>query len=265
MKWNQKGIIACVILFFVIIGALMVQGVQKTNNQEDAHYALEEDVVSVEKKETAKPELTKSVEPTKTPKQKTAVSTSTPKEKIKGKNTEKPTAKPAAVTAPKKDKGNKTEKKSGENVTKKSVSTEKPVTVKPTEKQTEKPKNEVSFEIECKKILKKKELWKNGLEEVIPASGIYYSGKCSFTAEESVYDILKRITKENNIALDSEFTPMYGTYYVKGIGGLYQFDCGSKSGWMYSVNGMTPNVGASNYQVSNGDVIVFYYVCEYEY
>ena len=45
----------------------------------------------------------------------------------------------------------------------------------------------------------------------------------------------------------------------------YQFDCGSKSGWMYSVNGMTPNVGASNYQVSNGDVIVFYYVCEYEY
>ena len=84
MKWNQKGIIACVILFFVIIGALMVQGVQKTNNQEDAHYASEEDVVSVEKKETAKPELTKSVEPTKTPKQKTAVSTSTSKEKIKG-------------------------------------------------------------------------------------------------------------------------------------------------------------------------------------
>ena len=245
MKWNQKGIIACVILFFVVIGALMIQGVQKTNKQEDTHYALEEDVVSVEKKETAKPESTKTVEPTKTPKQKAAVSTSTPKEKIKGKNTEKPTAKPAAVTAPKKDKGNKTEKKSG--------------------KPTEKPKNEVSFEIECKKILKKKELWKNGLEEVIPASGIYYSGKCSFTEKESVYDILKRITKENNIALDSEYTPMYGTYYVKGIGGLYQFDCGSESGWMYSVNGRTPNVGASNYQVSNGDVIVFYYVCEYEY
>ena len=83
MKWNQKGIITCVVLFFVIIGALMVQGVQKTNNQEDAHYASEEDVVSVEKKETAKPESTKSVEPIKTPKQKTAVSTSTPKEKIK--------------------------------------------------------------------------------------------------------------------------------------------------------------------------------------
>ena len=83
MKWNQKGIIACVILFFVVIGALMIQGVQKTNKQEDTHYALEEDVVSVEKKETAKPESTKTAEPTKTPKQKTAVSTSTPKERRK--------------------------------------------------------------------------------------------------------------------------------------------------------------------------------------
>ena len=115
MKWNQKGIIACVVLFFVIIGALVIQGIQKPNKEVNPHYASEEDVVSVEKKETAKPESTKSVEPTKTPKQKTAVSTSTPKEKIKGKNTEKPTAKPAAVTAPKKDKGNKTEKKAGEN------------------------------------------------------------------------------------------------------------------------------------------------------
>ena len=40
MKWNQKGIIACVVLFFVIIGALMVQGVQQTNNQEDGQFQL---------------------------------------------------------------------------------------------------------------------------------------------------------------------------------------------------------------------------------
>ena len=100
---------------------------------------------------------------------------------------------------------------------------------------------------------------------MIPASGIYYSVNVPSRKKEFVYDILKRITKENNIALDSEYTPLYGTYYVKGIGGLYQFDCGGESGWMYSVNGRTLNVGASNYQVSNGDVIVFYYVCEYEY
>lgn len=65
MKWNQKGIIACVVLFFVIIGALVIQGIQKPNKEVNPHYASEEDVVSVEKKETAKPESTKTVEPTK--------------------------------------------------------------------------------------------------------------------------------------------------------------------------------------------------------
>lgn len=49
MKWNQKGIIACVVLFFVIIGALVIQGIQKPNKEVNPHYASEEDVVSVEK------------------------------------------------------------------------------------------------------------------------------------------------------------------------------------------------------------------------
>ena len=50
MKWNQKGIITCVVLFFVIIGALVIQGIQKPNKEVNPHYASEEDVVSVEKK-----------------------------------------------------------------------------------------------------------------------------------------------------------------------------------------------------------------------
>ena len=62
MKWNQKGIIACVVLFFVIIGALVIQGIQKPNKEVNPHYASEEDVVSVEKKETAKSESKKSVQ-----------------------------------------------------------------------------------------------------------------------------------------------------------------------------------------------------------
>ena len=49
MKWNQKGIIACVVLFFVIIGALVIQVIQKPNKEVNPHYASEEDVVSVEK------------------------------------------------------------------------------------------------------------------------------------------------------------------------------------------------------------------------
>ena len=88
MKWNQKELSPAWYCFLLSLGRLWYREYKRQTSEEDTHYALEEDVVSVEKKETAKPESTKSVEPTKTPKQKTAVSTSTPKEKIKGKTQE---------------------------------------------------------------------------------------------------------------------------------------------------------------------------------
>ena len=54
---------------------------------------------------------------------------------------------------------------------------------------------------------------------------------------------------------------MYNSYYVEGIGNLYEFDCGSESGWMYKVNGWFPNYGCSSYTLSDGDVIVWCYTC----
>ena len=51
----------------------------------------------------------------------------------------------------------------------------------------------------------------------------------------------------------------YGTY-VAAIGGLAEKEHGSTSGWMYSVNGATPMTACSNYVLSNGDNVVWYYV-----
>lgn len=51
----------------------------------------------------------------------------------------------------------------------------------------------------------------------------------------------------------------YGTY-VSAIGGLAEKQYGGTSGWMYSVNGATPMTACSNYVLSNGDNVVWYYV-----
>lgn len=51
----------------------------------------------------------------------------------------------------------------------------------------------------------------------------------------------------------------YGTY-VAAIGGLAEKEHGGTSGWMYSVNGATPNTACSNYVLKNGDNVVWYYV-----
>ena len=59
-----------------------------------------------------------------------------------------------------------------------------------------------------------------------------------------------------------QVTPVYGSAYIEGINNLYEFDCGDLSGWMYSVNGVFPNVGCSQVQAAEGDVICFVYTCD---
>ena len=115
------------------------------------------------------------------------------------------------------------------------------------------------FTIQCKRILDQRELWRDGLEEVIPESGVFFSGTLTYKKGETVYDALKRICQKNNILLDSKYTPLYDTYYVSGIGNLYEFDCGSESGWKYSVNGELPGVGCSKYTIHKNDKVVFFY------
>ena len=62
--------------------------------------------------------------------------------------------------------------------------------------------------------------------------------------------------------MESKWTPMYNSYYIEGINQLYEFDCGDKSGWMYSVNGWYPNYGCSSYEVKDGDKIEWRYTCD---
>ena len=117
----------------------------------------------------------------------------------------------------------------------------------------------ISFTIQCKNIINKKDIWRSGLEEFIPKSGVYFSGKVKYEADKSVYDYLKKICNSNDILLDAKYTPLYETYYVAGIGNLYEFDCGGQSGWKYSVNGKLPGVGCSRHFPQPGDVVVFFY------
>lgn len=118
---------------------------------------------------------------------------------------------------------------------------------------------QIHFTIQCKKILDHKELWKDGIEQVVPKNGIFFDDMVDFEQGSTVYDLLKKICKEQNIPLDSKYTPIYATYYVQGIGNLYEFDCGSESGWKYMVNGEVPGVGSSAYVLAAGDQVVVFY------
>ena len=50
--------------------------------------------------------------------------------------------------------------------------------------------------------------------------------------------------------------------YVRSISGLAEFQCGSGSGWMYSVDGVFPNVSCGKYELSGGEKIVWAYTLD---
>lgn len=79
-------------------------------------------------------------------------------------------------------------------------------------------------------------------------------GTFTFNEGATVYDALCAL----GLSVNAHGSP-YGTY-VAAIGGLAEKEHGSTSGWMYSVNGSTPMTACSNYVLSNGDNVVWYYV-----
>ena len=99
--------------------------------------------------------------------------------------------------------------------------------------------------------------------ELVPDDGIILpETEVTFFEGESVFNLLRRVCRQNSIHLEFEDTPIYNSAYIEGIANLYEFDAGKFSGWLYSVNGWYPNYGCSRYQLKEGDVIVWEYTTE---
>lgn len=190
-----------------------------------------------------------------------------------GKNTEKKTEITETVSL--------TENIKTETTTEKSTTSK---TAKATEKATEKTSKKetatekqitCTFEISCKNILDKKENLKENKSEFLPENGmILNSVKVIVPNGSTAFDVIKKACKENTctdnckycnqngIQLDYVYTPGYDSYYIRGIHQIYEKDCGTQSGWMYSINGTFPNYGCSQYKVRDGDIIKFMYTCD---
>lgn len=152
------------------------------------------------------------------------------------------------------------------------VTTTKPTTAKPTTTkpsitttkpvETTKEKLTCTITIRCDTIL-------NNMDNLDPAKAPYVPDNgvilrevtVEFEEGETVFDVLNRVCKQYNIPIEYSWTPMYDSYYIEGINNLYEFDCGSESGWMYKVNGWFPNYGCSSYYLTGGEKIVWCYTC----
>ncbi|MBQ7668095.1 MAG: DUF4430 domain-containing protein [Clostridia bacterium] len=119
-----------------------------------------------------------------------------------------------------------------------------------------------TISINCSTILENIDNFNKDKLEVLPSDGVIYEEQeVKFYEGESVFDVLKRETKNNQIHFEFSVTPIYNSVYIEGINNIYEFDCGDLSGWMYKVNGVAPNVSCSEYKLNDNDTVEVLYTC----
>lgn len=125
-------------------------------------------------------------------------------------------------------------------------------------------KNVCTISISCATILNNTDKLNKTKNQLVPSDGwILKETTVEFDDGDSVFDVLKQTCLNMKIHLEFSKTPIYNSYYIEGINNLYEFDCGSASGWMYRVNNTYKSYSASEIKVKNGDKIEWLYTCDY--
>ena len=111
----------------------------------------------------------------------------------------------------------------------------------------------VTLNVDCKTAVAQG----NDIAQAISQNGYILSGKqITLDTGSTVYDALKK--SGLIIGANSSAT---GTY-IYSIQSLAEKACGSKSGWIYYVNGTYINKSCSKYKLNDGDTISWRYTCD---
>ena len=123
-----------------------------------------------------------------------------------------------------------------------------------------------TIEIRCDQLSEHPEaLNDQGLADQIPEDGTILA-KTETDIESgvtSVFDILDRVCRENNIQIEYSYAAGYDSHYIEGINYLYEFSAGRYSGWVFTVNGKSANYGADKIILSGGEEVVWNYTVDY--
>ena len=217
----------------------------KTTSKKEKKNEKKKDKKKTSKKKSQKKKDSKKTKSSTDKKKKTSAKTTSKKKTTKTKNTKEKTTK----TKNTKEKTTKT--KNTKETTKTTTASKNESTVQTAENQTTEAKQEQSCEflISCKTVLSNKSALQSNYQ--VPSGGKIYEKKMEFEEGDTVMDVLKRTGVDIDISKG----------YVAGIDGLYEFDCGKNSGWMYRVNGKFPNYMAGKCKLHDGDKVEWLYTC----
>lgn len=121
-----------------------------------------------------------------------------------------------------------------------------------------------TLEISCKPLSDDvTKLKDESKSEYIPVDGVVLE-ETEYRMEkgDTAFDMLKQATTDEGIQAEYSYTQAYDAYFIEGISNLYNGDAGGMSGWLYYVNGKSPEYGISGYELKDGDNILVIFSCD---
>lgn len=121
-----------------------------------------------------------------------------------------------------------------------------------------------TLEISCKPLSDDvTKLKDESKSEYIPDDGVVLEAtEYRMEKGDTAFDMLKQATTDEGIQAEYSYTQAYDSYFIEGISNLYNGDAGGMSGWLYYVNGKSPEYGISGYELKDGDNILVIFSCD---
>jgi hypothetical protein len=120
-----------------------------------------------------------------------------------------------------------------------------------------------SISIGCATIFDNMDSLAPGKEAFLPQGGVILAeADVELLPGESALDVLARVAKDRGIDLELSSPSSAQRSHVKGIGGIYESDCGAMSSWMYKVNGEFPDYGAGQHVMEDRDALEWTFTCD---
>ena len=229
-----------------LISALMVVSMTACSNTQKKDTKDQAQITTAEKEKATQTEAAKTTSKKEKKNEKKKDKKKSQKSKKNSKKTKSSTSKKKKISAT-----TTAKKKTTKETTKTTTASKNETTVQTAENQTTEAKQEQSCEflISCKTVLSNKSALQSNYQ--VPSGGKIYEKKMEFQEGDTVMDVLKRTGVDIDVSKG----------YVAVIDGLYEFDCGKNSGWMYRVNGKFPNYMAAKCKLLDGDKVEWLYTC----
>lgn len=104
--------------------------------------------------------------------------------------------------------------------------------------------------------------WITAVVHIGPSTnGEWYNGSVRICNDATAEQALKTAAENGGMKLDIRDGYLRAVSYKDTT--LNQYDQGVNSGWIYKVNGKTPNMGIADYKLTGGETISLYYTADY--